>query len=121
MNDYMNENREVLPGQETSYPENVVTFTKEELADGVKVPPVVEQDLRRIISDRLEQCGLYYRCFSRIKTAQSMARKFDMKDLNEEHKLQDLIVVRINLYFYDDVDLFSQKNGGRTFRSLLGY
>ena len=31
MNDYMNENREVLPGQETSYPENVVTFTKEEL------------------------------------------------------------------------------------------
>ena len=105
MNDYMNENREVLPGQETSYPENVVTFTKEELADGVKVPPVVEQDLRRIISDRLEQCGLYYRCFSRIKTAQSMARKFDMKDLNEEHKLQDLIGVRINLYFDDDVDI----------------
>ncbi len=83
----------------------IVTYTKEQLAAGVKVPPVVEQDLRRIISDRLEQCGLYYRCFSRTKTYESMARKFELKDLSEEHKLQDLIGVRINLYFDDDVDI----------------
>ena len=99
MNDYNRQNinllREAVPA----------SFTKEQLAAGVKVPPVVEQDLRRIISDRLEQCGLYYRCFSRIKTAQSMARKFELKDLSEEHKLQDLIGVRINLYFDDDVDI----------------
>ena len=50
-----------------------ITFTKEELAAKVRVPPLVEQDLKRIISDRLEQCGLYFRCFSRIKTAASMA------------------------------------------------
>ena len=81
------------------------SYTKEQLAAAVKVPPKVEQDLRRIVSDRLEQCGLYYRCFSRTKTAQSMARKFELKDLNEEHKLQDLIGVRINLYFDDDVDI----------------
>lgn len=80
-------------------------FTKEELAAKVKVPPQVEQDLKRIISDRLEQCGLYFRCFSRIKTAASMARKFEMKDYNENHKLQDLVGVRINLYFDDDVDI----------------
>ena len=43
-------------------------FTKEELAARVKVPAIVEQDLKRIISDRLEQCGLYFRVFSRIKT-----------------------------------------------------
>lgn len=30
-------------------------FTKEELAARVKVPAIVEQDLKRIISDRLEQ------------------------------------------------------------------
>ena len=48
-------------------------FTKEELAARVKVPAIVEQDLKRIISDRLEQCGLYFRVFSRIKTAASMA------------------------------------------------
>ena len=40
-----------------------VIYTKEELAAKVKVPAIVEQDLKRIISDRLEQCGLYYTCF----------------------------------------------------------
>ena len=33
-----------------------VIYTKEELAAKVKVPAIVEQDLKRIISDRLEQC-----------------------------------------------------------------
>lgn len=81
-------------------------FTKEELAARVRVPAIVEQDLKRIISDRLEQCGLYYRVFSRIKTASSMAHKFEMKDYGEgDRKLQDLIGVRVNLYFDDDVDI----------------
>ncbi len=80
-------------------------FTKEELAEKVKVSAVVEQDLKRIISDRLEQCGIYYRVFSRTKSARSMAEKFEQKAYNEEHKLQDLIGVRINLYFDDDVDI----------------
>ena len=67
-----------------------VIYTKEELAAKVKVPAIVEQDLKRIISDRLEQCGLYYRCFSRIKTASSMAHKFALKDYGAENKkLQD--------------------------------
>ena len=82
-----------------------VTFTKEELAASVNVPAVVEQDLKRIISERLEQCGLYFRVFSRIKTAASMARKFEMKEYGEDRKLQDLVGVRINLYFDDDVDI----------------
>ncbi len=83
-----------------------VTFTKEELAAKVKVPAIVEQDLKRIISDRLEQCGLYYRVFSRIKTAASMAHKFELKDYSaEDKKLQDLVGVRINLYFDDDVEI----------------
>ena len=83
-----------------------VTFTKEELSARVKVPAIVEQDLKRIISDRLEQCGLYYRVFSRIKTASSMAHKFELKDYGAENKkLQDLVGVRINLYFDDDVEI----------------
>ena len=83
-----------------------VIFTKEELAARVKVPAIVEQDLKRIISDRLEQCGLYYRVFSRTKTAASMAHKFELKDYGEDNKkLQDLIGVRVNLYFDDDVDI----------------
>ncbi|MFR3322271.1 MAG: hypothetical protein ACLTSZ_15535 [Lachnospiraceae bacterium] len=81
-------------------------YTKEELAAKVRVPAVVEQDLKRIISDRLEQCGMYYRVFSRIKTAGSMAHKFETKEYGEgRKKLQDLVGVRVNLYFDDDVDI----------------
>ena len=69
------------------------------------MPAVVEQDLKRIISDRLEHCGIYHRVFSRIKTAGSMARKFELKEYGEERKLQDLVGVRINLYFDDDQDI----------------
>ena len=32
-----------------------VIYTKEELAAKVKVPAIVEQDLKRIISDRLDR------------------------------------------------------------------
>lgn len=80
-------------------------FTKEELAAAVNVPAVVEQDLKRIITHRLEQCGLYFRVFSRIKTASSMANKFELKEYGEHRKLQDLVGVRINLYFDDDIEI----------------
>ena len=82
-----------------------ILFSKEELIEKVHVPNVVEQDLKRIVSDRLEQCGMYFRVFSRIKTAASMAQKFAMKEYGEDRKLQDLVGVRINLYFDDDVDI----------------
>ena len=77
------------PGQETWNGERAF-YTKEELDEKVIVPTVVEQDLKRIISDRLEQCGLYFRVFSRIKTAASMEKKFSRKEYGEDHKLQDL-------------------------------
>ncbi|MCD7818063.1 MAG: hypothetical protein LUH07_03295 [Lachnospiraceae bacterium] len=82
-----------------------IIYTKEELAERVRVSPVVESDLKRIITDRMEQCGLYFRVFSRIKTAASMARKFEQKEYGGQRRLQDLIGVRINLYFDDDVEI----------------
>ena len=82
-----------------------VIYSKEEFASRVKVPAMVERDLKRIISDRLEQCGMYFRVYSRIKTASSMAKKFELKAYGEERKLQDLVGIRINLYFDDDVDI----------------
>ncbi len=80
-------------------------FSKEEFAERVKVSPVVESDLKRIIADRMEQCGLYFRVFSRTKTPGSMARKFEMKDYGGDRKMQDLVGVRINLYYDDDVEI----------------
>ena len=95
-----------------------VTYTKEELAAKVKVPAVVELDLKRIISDRLEQCGLYFRVYSRIKTASSMAHKFELKEYGEgKKKIQDLVGVRVNLYFDDDVDI-CRKIMEHTFEAL---
>lgn len=80
-------------------------FTKEYFAARVRVPAIVERDLKMIIGDRLEQCGLFHRVFSRIKTASSMARKFEQKNYGDDRKLQDLVGVRINLYFDEDVDI----------------
>ncbi len=85
--------------------EKRVFYTKEELAGKVRVPAVVEQDLKRIISERLEQCGFYFRVFSRTKTPTSMSRKFQRKEYGEGKKIQDLVGVRVNLYFDDDVEI----------------
>ncbi len=82
-----------------------IIYSKEEFTEKVRVPSVVEQDLKRIISERLERCGLYFRVFSRIKTSASMARKFERKVYGEDRKLQDLVGVRVNLYFDDDVEI----------------
>lgn len=87
------------------YKQGKITFTKEELSRRIRVPSIVEQDLKRIITDRLEQCGLYFRVFSRIKTAASIARKFELKDYGANRKIQDLVGLRINVYFDDDVEI----------------
>ena len=99
------ETKEEPPADRTEEKGERARYTKEELDEKVRVPALVEQDLKRIISDRLEQCGMYFRVFSRIKTSVSMERKFATKGYDEERKLQDLIGVRINLYYDDDVSL----------------
>ncbi len=98
LNNTVNESGKTLP----------LIYTREELSEKVRVPAVVEQDLKSIISERLEQCGLYFRVFSRTKTAASMEKKFQLKQYGvngDERRLQDLIGVRINLYFDDDVSI----------------
>ncbi len=80
-------------------------YTREEIDSRVKVPAIVESELRHLIEDRLQRCGLYYRLFSRIKTADSLASKYQLKEYNEEKKIQDLIGLRIDLYFEDDLKI----------------
>ncbi len=80
-----------------------VTFTKEEIEAGVRVPAIVEVELRHLLEERLKQSGLYYRLFSRIKTAESLERKYQIKDYNQEKKIQDLIGLRVDVYFEDDL------------------
>ncbi len=80
-----------------------ITFTKEEIESRVRVPAIVEVELKHLIEDRLKQSGLYYRIFSRIKTADSLARKYQIKSYHEGKKIQDLIGLRIDVYFEDDL------------------
>ena len=80
-----------------------VTFTKEELDEKVKVPAIVEAELRHLVEDRLEQSGLYHRIFTRIKTSESLERKFRLKTYNQDKKIQDLVGVRVDVYFEDDL------------------
>ena len=83
-------------------------FTKEN-AEAIYVPDIVRQDLCTIIEEKLKKAGLYYRLAYRVKKAESIVDKMVRRNYgarctkNEHRKLQDLIGVRIILYFDDDM------------------
>ena len=56
------------------------------------------------ISDTLTRCGLMFRIFSRVKSDHSLQKKLRVKYSEKKAKLQDMIGIRIVLYFQDDVD-----------------
>lgn len=99
--------------------ENKFLFSKEEIARAVVVPKIVENDLKGVVEDRLQQCGLYYRVFSRIKTASSLEHKYQIKSYNNEKRIQDLVGLRVDLYFEDDL-LICQNIMERAF-DLVGW
>lgn len=64
----------------------------------------LEKDIRSI----LDSCGLYYRIFSRVKTKSSISKKlYNGKYGTAENpkKVQDLIGLRIVLYYSDDLSI----------------
>ena len=83
-------------------------FTKEN-AEAIHVPHIVRQDLCMIIEEKLKKAGLYYRLAYRVKKADSIVDKMIRRNYGarcskyEHRKLQDLIGVRIILYFDDDM------------------
>lgn len=85
-------------------------FTKENV-EQIIVPQVVKDDLLSIIEEKLKRAGFYYRIAYRVKAVDSMVNKLILKDYrrvgteNEDKKMQDLIGIRIILYFADDVDI----------------
>lgn len=67
-----------------------------------------EKDLENIICKKLDKCGIMYRSFSRTKEKESVKKKIEIKRdkyLREGKKMQDLVGIRIVLYFKDDVDI----------------
>lgn len=73
------------------------------------LPQAIANDLQKELTKRFDKCGLYYRAFSRCKGAASTVKKMQNKKYDEiGKKMQDLIGVRIALYFKDDIDICVQ-------------
>ena len=67
---------------------------------------VVLQELKKSIEEQLKKCGLYYRLFSRVKDNESLALKLnsgEYGDGEEDKKVQDLLGIRVVLYYSDDL------------------
>ena len=73
----------------------------------ITVPGTVEDDMKEIIAGPLNKCGIYHRIFYRVKKADSIINKLTNadKNYNESHKMQDLIGLRIVLYYVDDIKI----------------
>lgn len=67
----------------------------------------IAQQLSSDISDSLNRCGLIFRIFSRVKSESSIRKKLKVKYADKKSKLQDMIGIRIVLYFQDDVDVLA--------------
>jgi ppGpp synthetase/RelA/SpoT-type nucleotidyltranferase len=73
----------------------------------VKFPAeVVSKDIQDEIIKSLDQMGIMYRIFGRVKNMKSLLRKLESDILYGDTKmLQDFIGIRVVLYFADDVAL----------------
>ena len=59
------------------------------------------------VSESLSRCGLMFRIFSRVKTESSIRHKLEVKYASKKTKIQDMIGMRIVVYFQDDVDVLA--------------
>lgn len=57
------------------------------------------------IKNELNKSGIYYRLFYRIKDSNSINEKLKRKSSCKDYKMQDLVGVRIVLYFLDDIQI----------------
>jgi ppGpp synthetase/RelA/SpoT-type nucleotidyltranferase len=65
----------------------------------------VMKEITASISSKLSDVGIMFRLFSRAKSQESLKKKLDSdSDYGKGKKLQDLIGVRVVLYFTDDID-----------------
>ncbi len=72
------------------------------------VPPTIAREIERDLSKQFDKCGIFYRVFARCKSATSTAGKLTKKEdeyREKGKKMQDLLGVRVALYFKDDIDL----------------
>ena len=73
--------------------------------DGISVSVI--KNLENEIKEYLDKCGLFYKVFPRIKSSKSIIEKLEERERRGKkgYKLQDLVGIRIVLYFKADIPL----------------
>ncbi len=76
----------------------------------MNLPNIPESTISPLVAKlrlSLDKTGIYYRLFSRIKSPFSFQKKLKKKqaEKGDSYTLQDLIGIRIVLYFLDDIDI----------------
>lgn len=69
---------------------------------------IIERELKEQIEQKIGRIGMYFHIFVRVKSPHSLCQKLIRKDKEyneEDKKLQDLIGVRIVLYYADDIPI----------------
>lgn len=63
--------------------------------------------VQSIIEEKLDNYGIYYRIFSRVKSGQSIREKLASERYqdNPDKKLQDVLGLRVVLYYEDDIEV----------------
>ena len=69
------------------------------------LPLSISKNAETYIEDILNKAGVYYRVFARTKSAMSTINKMKKKSYGSTKKLQDILGVRVVLYFKDDIDV----------------
>lgn len=72
-----------------------------------KYPSSVASQIEKEISSSLDNIGIMYRIFNRVKSKRSIEKKLNEKSKyrNGEAKIQDSIGIRVVLYFPDDIKI----------------
>lgn len=79
------------------------SYTREQIDKMLEIPASVEYELKEILDGNLRKCGIFSRVFSRRKSSASLEHKFTKPEYQAGKKVQDIIGVRITLYFEDDI------------------
>lgn len=77
----------------------------QKLLNKEKMAPV-GKDLSLVMQKKLKKSGIYFRIFARVKEAASVYHKLEWKKqeyLEKNKKLQDVVGLRIVLYYMDDI------------------
>ena len=84
-----------------------IIYKEKQVQKSIDVPDIVTNELLEIIEEVLEKCGLYYRTFCRVKSVKSMTEKLNNKEkgYGKHKKVQDMIGIRIGVYFRDDIKI----------------